>query len=551
MTVLHSLIDFGICDEQAYPGEATYWYEGQDIQTGEGLCLPRTPLVEAIARGLMQQLAQMQTGESEGKMYGVLLVELPGGEHRVLQAFSGLLQGCRELPGWVPPIPGREVVAFDEAQTLVALDRMKAELLSLAARPEWQEYKTLKAMFDKRLQDLATLHRDRKHQRQYQREQFTATRTGEELARELHRLEEESRRDGRERRQLKQERDSRLASFEVAIAQLEHQIRDLKQQRKTLSRQLQTQMHAHYSLTNFLGTSASLRQLMPSGAPPTGTGDCCAPKLLHYAATHHLKPLALAEFWWGSSSRQGDRIPGEFYGACAERCQPMMGFLLTGLPRFSSPRPSFPPLPILYEDNWLIAVEKPDGLLSVPGRTGDRQESVLYRLQQEQYGGESLFPVHRLDQATSGILLLARDRPTHALLSRQFQQREVQKTYEAVLAGLLTADAGTIHLPLWGDPGDRPRQAVNWHQGKPSTTHFQVLDRAGGHTRVRLIPVTGRTHQLRVHAASPEGLAIPILGDRLYGCQASAQRLHLHAKTLCFLHPQSGESIHLQSSVPF
>jgi tRNA pseudouridine32 synthase / 23S rRNA pseudouridine746 synthase len=327
-------------------------------------------------------------------------------------------------------------------------------------------------------------------------------------------------------------------------------MRELKQQRKALSKQLQAQMHAAYSLINFWGKSVSLQQLMPNGVMPTGTGDCCAPKLLNYAANHNLKPLAMAEFWWGAASTRGDRVPGEFYGACVERCQPLMGFLLSGLPQRESLSVAIDSLlPILYQDEWLIAVHKPAGLLSVPGRYLDRQDSVLSHLQHLLPEGERLTTVHRLDQDTSGILLLARDRQIHRQLSQQFQQRQIHKVYEAVLAGTLTSDEGVIELPIWGDPQDRPRQKVDWQRGKPSTTQFQAIAKTGNYTRLVLVPITGRTHQLRVHAADPSGLGIPILGDRLYGCPAD--RLYLHARELSFQHPQSGQTLYLQAPLPF
>jgi tRNA pseudouridine32 synthase/23S rRNA pseudouridine746 synthase len=196
-------------------------------------------------------------------------------------------------------------------------------------------------------------------------------------------------------------------------------------------------------------------------------------------------------------------------------------------------------------------VNKPAGLLSVPGRYRDRQDSVLSRLRHLLPDGIALMTVHRLDQDTSGILLLARDRQTHRQLNRQFQLRQVHKVYEAVLSGCVTIERGVIKLPLWSDPQDRPYQKVDWHKGKPSLTRFQVIAKEGDCTRVEFMPLTGRTHQLRVHAADSRGLRVPILGDRLYGCRAVASRLHLHARELRFEHPQSGETLHLQTNTPF
>jgi len=415
------------------------------------------------------------------------------------------------------------------------------------------------------LQKISDRHQNYKQQRHEKRQILCETLTGEALIIALEQLDEESRQQKIERRHFKRLRDETLQPLQQIIETADIQIRELKQQRKQLSRQLQTQMHAAYTLVNFLGYSKSLQQFIPIGLP-TGTGDCCAPKLLHYAATHNLKPLAMAEFWWGASSAQ-DKIQGEFYGACVERCQPLMGFLLSGL-RPNPPTP-FPTreggeiyplslqergrgevLPIIYEDEWLIAVNKPPGLLSVPGRYRDRQDSVVSRLHHLLPDGMAIASVHRLDQETSGILLLARDRSSHRQLSQQFQQRQIHKVYEAVLSGLLTIDEGAIELPLSADLQNRPYQKVD-ERGKFSLTHFRVIARDKGYTRVEFIPQTGRTHQLRVHAADVRGLGVTILGDRLYGCVNNANRLYLHARELRFQHPQTGETVHLQTDTPF
>ncbi|WP_375467372.1 pseudouridine synthase [uncultured Nostoc sp.] len=551
MVVLH-ISNFIDCNAISN-SSPSYYYEGRCLQSGDRLKLPRTSMAEAIAHGLMQQLANNDCYSHEGKMYGILLVELPNGEQRVLKAFSGLLNGCSLVEDWVPPIPGRDEVALEEARTLAQLDAIKQEILTLKQLTERQQYQTLFDEFEQQLQAMSDRHRHCKHQRQEKRQQICDPLT-------LEQLDEESRQQGIERRQLKRQQNAVLQPLQQLIAVTDARISELKQQRKALSCQLQAQMHATYSLTNFSGRSRSLQELMPGGFP-TGTGDCCTPKLLHYAATHNLKPLAMAEFWWGASSVNQDKIQGEFYGACAERCQPLMGFLLSGLKPISIPNRdvyTISPLssakgeiPIIYEDEWLIAVNKPAGLLSVPGRYRDRQDSVLSRLRHLLPDGITLASVHRLDQETSGILLLARDRQTHRQLSQQFQQRQVYKVYEAILAGAVTVDQGTIELPLWADPENRPNQKVDWQHGKPSLTHFQIMAREGDYTRVEFTPLTGRTHQLRVHAADVRGLGVTILGDRLYGCCAVTSRLHLHARELRFKHPQLEKSLHLQAITPF
>ncbi len=530
----------------------TYYYTGDCPHSGELLKLPRTPEVEQIARNLMVKLAQEEQFSDEGKMYGVLLVQTTAGEYYSIKAFSGLLNGEAMVAGWVPPIPGRDRVAISEAATLADLAAMKQELIALDRSPAREQYKLLTAEFAARLEKLSIEHRQRKAWRQAVRAQHEFIPCSLASTAALDELTAQSRQDGRERRQLKQERDAVLQPLQELLNRADDRIRALKQQRKIRSRELQTQMHDAYRLMNFLGTSSSLRELMPAGIP-TGTGDCCAPKLLHYAASQGLKAIAMAEFWWGDgdggTGGRGDegtgrRIQGEFYGACVERCQPLMGFMLAGL----SLQPSAVALPIIYEDEYLIAIDKPAGLLSVPGRTIDLQDSVLSRLR-------ALYPeiyaVHRLDRDTSGILLFARDKLTYRHLSQQFAARQTHKIYEAILGGKIEVEKGSIDLPLWGDPVDRPRQQVDFNLGKPSLTQFQVVGQIDSYTRIEFTPVTGRSHQLRVHAADSHGLGVNILGDGLYGCEANAKRLYLHARELSFIHPCTLERISIQTQCPF
>jgi len=548
--------------------EATYWYEGRCPYSGEILCLPRTLQAEAIAKDLMQELAQ--TISTEGKMYGILLTKSTTGEKIVLKSFSGLLNGESHVSGWVPPIAGREKVAIKESITLTKLATIKQELIELSQIPERLEYEIRSQEYESQFQVLRDLHQVSKQQRQTKRSQLIESLEEKELAIALQELDRESQLEKLTRRNFKRERDQVLKSLRQMISEADVRMAVLKQQRRELSRTLQTQMHNAYVLTNFAGETRSLRQLITEGAMPTGMGDCCAPKLLHYAATHNLTPLAMAEFWWGNPSPDGYKIQGEFYGACVERCQPLMGFLLSG-------RRSVPAslknegeqqenqksqasifksnlereLPIIYEDEYIMAIAKPAGLLSVPGRYLDTQDSALSRLRQYLDDSISLYPVHRLDRQTSGILLFARNLETLRSLNQQFQEREIRKVYEALLSGRIESDRGTIDLPLWGNPENRPYQQVDLQRGKPSVTQFQLLRHEENYSRIEFIPLTGRTHQLRVHAADPRGLGITILGDRLYGCNAVTSRLHLHARELSFIHPRSQEVIHLQIPVPF
>jgi tRNA pseudouridine32 synthase / 23S rRNA pseudouridine746 synthase len=535
--------------EQIINSPSTYWYTGYCPHSGEQLKLPRTEIAEQIARNLMAELAQDDRYTREGKMYGVLLVEKNPGEYYSIKAFSGLLNSEAVVAGWVPRIPGRDRVATQEAATIANLAAMKQALIDLDRSTERAQYRSIAAEYVDQIKQLSIEHRQRKLDRQQQREFAEASLSGVELTAILNQLITQSCQDGRERDRLRQERDAILQPLQRILDQADNQIRELKQQRKIISRQLQEQMHQAYRLMNFLGTSSSLRELMPGGIP-TGTGDCCAPKLLHYAASQGLKPIAMAEFWWGDGERK--KYQGEFYGACVERCQPLMGFMLAGLVA----QPAKLDLAIIYEDEYLIAIDKPSGLLSVPGRSVDLQNSVLTRLR-------SIYPeihsVHRLDRDTSGVLVFARDQLTYRHLSQQFEERQVTKIYEAILGGVVEMAQGSIDLPLWGDPLDRPRQQVNFDLGKPSVSEFKVLEQIDGYTRIEFKPVTGRTHQLRVHAADPQGLGVTILGDRLYGCKVDIvgkaslleNRLHLHARELIFTHPDNSKRIQIQIPCPF
>jgi tRNA pseudouridine32 synthase/23S rRNA pseudouridine746 synthase len=542
---------------------ANYYYTGFSPRDHRELRLPRTDFVERLARDLMQELGRDESADREGKMYGVLLVETQNGKRFTLKAFSGLLNGEAIVSGWVPPIPGRDCVALLEKQTLARLTEIKNEYLALTNLPVRTQYSELVAEFATAWQELKEIHNCRKATRQQVRNNLPKDLDIIERQLVITTLEKESQTDSIERRNFKKERDDQLQIFRAQVEAADELIRSLKQERKTLSRQLQTAMHAAYSLSNFAGESASLQDLLPHGMP-TGTGDCCAPKLLHYAAINNLKPLAMAEFWWGTP--QGDKIPGQFYPACHDRCQPIMGFLLSGTDlSLPSDNPShlevgYPSsdLPIIYADRWMIAIDKPAGLLSVPGRYLDRQDSVLSRYRR-QYPNEEIFAVHRLDRDTSGILLLARDRGTYRYLSQQFADREVKKVYEAILGGNIAKDRGIINLPLWGNPADRPRQTVDFVRGKESITEFRVVSRESITdstadlvlTRIEFIPLTGRTHQLRVHAADIGGLGVSILGDSLYDCKLPTTRLHLHAKSLHFQHPHLSRWVRLETNVPF
>ncbi len=362
---------------------------------------------------------------------------------------------------------------------------------------------------------------------------------------------------------FKAERATRLAEmsdhgYAADTARVTAAIRALDEARSVRSRTLLRQIQESYHFRSARGDVRSLRALFAPAEPPGGSGDCAGPKLLAHAYRLGLRPLAMAEFWWGAPSRTGDRHPGVFYAACRGKCLPILTHMLDGLP--ADPPPLFgsaaidPSEPmVVYEDEQLLVVDKPSGLLTVPGRSALLQDSVVTRLRARYPEATGPLAVHRLDLDTSGLLLIAKDRATASALQRLFSLRQIDKEYVAWLEGIVVADHGRITLPLRVDVDDRPRQIHDPVHGKPSETEWTVTARETGRSRVRFTPRTGRTHQLRVHAAHPEGLDAPIVGDRLYGRTPplEGERLQLHAERLAFMHPGSGKALAFERPAPF
>jgi len=335
-------------------------------------------------------------------------------------------------------------------------------------------------------------------------------------------------------------------------------IRTLDETRTARSRTLMGQIQDSYHFQSARGEVRSLRALFAPAEPPGGAGDCAAPKLLAHAYRLGLRPLALAELWWGAASSTGDRRAGVFYAACRGKCLPILTHMLDGLP--ADPAPLFgsaaldPSEPaVVYEDEELLVVNKPSGLLTVPGRSAALQDCVVTRLRLRYPDATGPLVVHRLDLDTSGLLLVAKTLATASALQRLFSRREIDKHYVAWLEGTVSADHGHITLPLRVDIDDRPRNIHDPVFGKAADTEWRVLAREHGRTRVRFTPHTGRSHQLRVHAAHPQGLDAPIVGDRLYGRTAphDDERLQLHAERLAFVHPVSGASVVVEQPAPF
>jgi tRNA pseudouridine32 synthase / 23S rRNA pseudouridine746 synthase len=528
-------------DELGPPGQAREAALRLQAELREGL----------IAPGLCSRLLQ---GEGGGKMFGVLVVQTPEGTMRTLRAFSGMLAGKWELPGFVPPL-------FDPQARAAIEPAGEAVVKTLLARAEAFERSSVLATARAAHASLLARHaaereamRARHLVQRSARHALRASLAADGAAAIRHALAQQSRADKAQRRHLEQRQAAQLAPLERERARLERRARALERLRHHVCRTLMRRIHDTYTVPNARGEQTSLRALYPRGEPPSGAGDCAAPRLLAWAFRHGCRPLALAEFWWGAPPASGGRVEGAFYPACKDKCGPLLAFMLEGL-QIAPPRSFRPPsarslgLRTVHQDAALVVIDKPNDLLSVPGRSPALFDSVLTRLRAQYPAAEGALLVHRLDLETSGLLLAALDPSTHRALQRQFLERSVLKQYVAWVEGDIEGDEGTIELPLRVDLDDRPRQIHDPVHGKPARTTWRVLERRGGRTRLALTPHTGRTHQLRVHAAHPRGLHAPIVGDRLYG--HPALRLMLHAACLTFTHPVTLARLCLRSPPPF
>jgi tRNA pseudouridine32 synthase/23S rRNA pseudouridine746 synthase len=362
-------------------------------------------------------------------------------------------------------------------------------------------------------------------------------------------LAKQSMHESRHLKELKKTAQLELANFKLKIEQAKLEIDELRLQRAAHSADLQRRIFERYTFLNAKGEAKNVLELF-AGSPPAGAGECAAPKLLQYAYLHQLKPVCMAEFWWGMSPDSEVRMHGNFYPACKSKCEPILGHMLEGLDVDPNPITAIHPakeLDIIYEDDWIVAINKSPEYLSVPGK--NPQPNCLEDLKKRYPEADGPLMVHRLDMSTSGIMLAAKTKLMHQRLQRQFVLRKVQKAYIAILDGNLNQKEGEIKLPLRVDLEDRPRQLVCYEHGSFAHTSYQVLSSENGQTRILLYPKTGRTHQLRVHASHHLGLNCPIKGDDLYG--KKADRLYLHAAQLGFYHPEHNTWMELQCEPAF
>ena len=585
-------------------------------------CYDVDPLAEAASLELQRYIADadmMSTEKGCGKMFGVLVVEYEDEEGALqrgfLAAYSGLLGGRNDWPYFVPPVFDAQQPDGHFKRTEREISAINREIAAIEHDPEYLQSVEQHEQTKKRLQaevdafkaevDAAKVRRDARRK------------SGESLS------EEEQAEMIRESQFMKAELRRRRKAMEQANSTLHipHStfLKSLQRKRKQMSDELQRWLFSAYRMLNAKGEERDLIDIFREythAMPPAGAGDCCAPKLLQYAYLHHLRPVCMAEFWWGESPASEIRHHLHYYPACRSKCLPILTHMLKGLDVAPNPlaqkRHSAEPR-VLYADEYIMVVDKPAGMLSVPGKAesvrsefsdsanisveeyfANLQLPTNSQLPTEQFTiGEAdnsklkiqnskfLKAAHRLDMDTSGLLVLARTEQAYVELQRQFASRETVKRYEAVLSGvptqnskLKTQNSSTqpsgcleaISLPLIADINDRPRQRVDMEHGKPALTLYNIVEvRAVDantavayttkkvdkrRTLVHLYPKTGRTHQLRVHCAHPLGLACPILGDPLYGTER-ADRMYLHAAELTFRHPVTGETMHFLSPSGF
>ena len=504
------------------------------------------PLTVMAAREVQDYLASRTdwTEElSEGKMFGVLIVQTPEGKVGYLAAFSGNLAGSNLHSFFVPPV--YDLLQPDgffriEEANISAINKRIKELESSRQLTEMRTaLAECRAQVDRTLADAKQQMKEAK----IVREQRRSEGAGEEEQKAMIR---ESQFQKAEYKRLEKRLKEEMQQQAEELENQEQLIRQLKQERKTRSAALQQKLFEQFRMLTAKGEVKDLCELFkdtPQGTPPAGTGECALPKLLQYAYQHRLKPLAMGEFWCGKSPKEEVRHEGHFYPSCKGKCAPILKHMLIGLQVAKNPlaenvhKNTEPE--IVYEDEWLLVVNKPAGMLSVPGKEA---LNSVYQFLHERYP-EATGPmlVHRLDMATSGLLLAAKDKDTHQVLQALFSGRQIKKRYTAILSGTVSSDEGVISLPLCPNLHDRPRQMVSFEHGKPAVTRYKVLERKNGKTLIAFYPLTGRTHQLRVHAAHQQGLSCPIVGDELYGKRAD--RLYLHAAELSFTHPISGKDI--------
>lgn len=556
------------------------------------------PLCIAVCKELQTYLSEREDWREEidkGKMFGVLIVEnaqpVPGAaEIGYLAAYSGQIGGRSDWDDFVPAV-------FDYLQPDGYFKTHEAEISDINQRIKQlegnehiKEAKSLILQLQEERKQTIAAYQEKMKEAKAKRD--ARRKTGNLTPEEEAEMVKESQFMKAELRRLKKSL-SEKTTLETEYEVFQADILRLKQLRKTLSDALQQWLFSQFRMQNHEGKMKDLLEIFRDAAlrdypqatlatsriaalkmvPPAGSGECCEPKLLQYAYLHGYRPLQMAMFWWGESPKEEIRHHLQFYPACNGKCKPILHWMLPDRV-FDSKIAEKQALETLYEDDQLAVIYKPSGLLSVPGK--DSSQPSVYSIMRKKYpAASSPLIVHRLDMATSGLMIIAKTDFAYHRLQNEFLHHRVQKKYIAIIGckdqeacdkiwekakkeelkeegkSSIATEKQKISLPLMPDYLDRPRQIVNHEQGKEAITEYEVLDRIDAtHLRLALYPKTGRTHQLRVHCAHQEGLNAPILGDPLYGNE-KASRLHLHAEEIIFEHPLTGKEINIKREADF
>ena len=497
-------------------------------------------------------------GVGVGKMFGVLIVRNAENELGYIQAFSGMMSSQTVVNGFAPPLYDiLDPESYFQKKTRV-LALLTEAIQSLQIDPSRQSMKTqyelIETNYYQKFKEQKAKHKSDKRARKLIREEKQNNIPEEEYKFLLTHHKQESLNAQFLLKSYGEYIDQELALAKVKYLTSSIKLDALKQKRKSKSNALQQWLFDQYNFLNIYGEKRNVIDIFRNrvvDVPPSGTGDCAAPKMLQYAFSNGLNPVAMAEFWWGKSPNSEVRKHGNFYSACRGKCEPVLGHMLQGID--VDPNPFLTNqalgkiLETIYEDEYICVINKPTEFLSGPGKYVT--DSVQERMKDKYPESTGPLIVHRLDMSTSGLLVSGKTKEIYTQLQLQFVKRTVKKRYIALLDGVVTNDEGYIDLPLQLDINNRPYQKVEYEFGKSARTRFEVIERKAGKTKIYFYPVTGRTHQLRVHAAHVDGLNAPIVGDDLYGVKGD--RLHLHAESITFTHPVTGEEVTLSVEAEF
>ena len=493
-----------------------------------------------------------------GKMFGVLVVENESNEIGYLAAFSGKIAGVNLLDNFVPPVYdmlNNEGFFMKGQEEITKINKRVRKLeLDPKIKAIEKELKIKETQFENEIKIQKDQNIELKKRRKNKRYKAAVDLSTEDYVKVNETLSKESILQKNRLRHLRVDWKKKIEKIKAKQNELTLELRLLREKRKTLSVKLQNRLFDEYHFINTEGTKRSLRSIFketPQGIPPSAAGECAAPKLLQYAFLNKLKPITMAEFWWGAEPKSAIRKHKHFYPSCQGKCFPILNHMLIGLAVDENPLlknlAKEKEIEIIYEDDVLVVLNKPSDLLSVPGK--NIKDCVLNRMISRYPNASGPLIVHRLDMATSGIMLIAKTKEAHDHLQRQFIHRTITKRYTAILDGVIDKSSGIIDLPLRVDLDDRPRQLVCYKYGKSSRTRFEVVGIENEKTRIHFYPITGRTHQLRVHASHFKGLNTPIIGDDLYGTKDT--RLKLHAAYIAFKHPKTNKLVRYNATENF